>query len=48
MPLRAIFVGTLLLALALILVALTDSPVAAVAVMVIGVVLMYLRYEHQS
>ena len=48
MPLRAIFAGILLLALALILEALTDSTVAAVAVIVIGVILIYLRYEHRS
>ena len=48
MPLGAILVGTLSLALALIAEALTDSTVAPVAVMVIGVVLMYLRYEHRS
>ena len=47
-PLRAILIATLLLAAALILEAVTDSRVAAIAILVIGAVLMYLRYEHQS
>jgi energy-converting hydrogenase Eha subunit E len=48
MPLRLILIGTALLAGALIVQAVTDSPVASIAVMAVGVVLLYLRYEHRA